>query len=320
MRDTENTPSGVITTTASGNGTASSASVNNVDRSRRAGPTGPRTARGKEKSKRNSIKHGIFSQAALLKGESRAEFDALWNNLRDDFQPEGILEEALVEKLALLVWRQRRLIGAEIAEIQKSNEFQSWDEVARQADGATEVSEYGIGHEGGLIRRIANAEVLERCLELLKELKEGIHRYGFDAQSDSQILTMVYGEASSEKQTVFNSYCACHKAAQMSEEERQKREYAEPDECMEGFLVDLGREITKLERYKKARSSMETEGTRLESVSQQAPLIPQFDHLVRYEASLERSFDRTLTQLERLQRMRLGKPVPPKIEVHHSLS
>jgi hypothetical protein len=36
--------------------------------------------------------------------------------------------------------------------------------------------------------------------------------------------------------------------------------------------------------------------------------------------SKPRNFDRTLTQLERLQRLRLGQPVPPKLEVHHSLS
>jgi hypothetical protein len=37
--------------------------------------------------------------------------------------------------------------------------------------------------------------------------------------------------------------------------------------------------------------------------------------LLRYEASLERSIDRTLTQLERLQRMRLGLAVPPPFRV-----
>jgi len=47
---------------------------------------------------------------------------------------------------------------------------------------------------------------------------------------------------------------------------------------------------------------------------------PGLDRLLRYEASLERSFDRTLSQLERLQRMRLGQPVLPKLEVRHSLS
>ena len=44
------------------------------------------------------------------------------------------------------------------------------------------------------------------------------------------------------------------------------------------------------------------------------------DRLIRYEAHLSREFDRTLTQFERLQRMRLGQPVLPKLEVRHSLS
>ncbi len=38
--------------------------------------------------------------------------------------------------------------------------------------------------------------------------------------------------------------------------------------------------------------------------------------LIRYEGSLERAFDRTLSQLERLQRMRCGQPVPPPIQVN----
>ncbi|MFY9584304.1 MAG: hypothetical protein WAR21_07430 [Candidatus Acidiferrales bacterium] len=40
--------------------------------------------------------------------------------------------------------------------------------------------------------------------------------------------------------------------------------------------------------------------------------------LLRYETSLERQFDRILTQLERLQRMRLGQPVPPPVKVELS--
>jgi hypothetical protein len=41
---------------------------------------------------------------------------------------------------------------------------------------------------------------------------------------------------------------------------------------------------------------------------------------IGYEARLERNIDRTLSELERLQRMRLGQPVLPKLEVRHSLS
>ena len=38
------------------------------------------------------------------------------------------------------------------------------------------------------------------------------------------------------------------------------------------------------------------------------------ERFLRYEGSLERSIDRTLQQLERLQRMRLGQPVPPTLK------
>lgn len=39
------------------------------------------------------------------------------------------------------------------------------------------------------------------------------------------------------------------------------------------------------------------------------------DRLPRYEACIERSFDRTLVQLERNQRMRLGLPVLPPVKI-----
>lgn len=74
---------------------------------------GPRTAQGKQKSKRNALKHGIFSKVVLLNGEPRAEFDSLLSGLRTDLKPEGTLEELLVDKVAVLFWRLRRLIIAE---------------------------------------------------------------------------------------------------------------------------------------------------------------------------------------------------------------
>ncbi len=46
-------------------------------------------------------------------------------------------------------------------------------------------------------------------------------------------------------------------------------------------------------------------------------LLPSYvlDRLLRYEANLDRSFDRTLSQLERLQRIRRGQSVPPPVKI-----
>ena len=95
---------------------------------------GPRTPQGKQKSKRNAQKHGIFSQAVLLKGESRADFDSMLSKLRDDLKPEGRVEEILVDKLAVILWRHRRVIISEGAEIRKGTEFFELDEKRLQHD------------------------------------------------------------------------------------------------------------------------------------------------------------------------------------------
>jgi hypothetical protein len=75
--------------------------------------TGPRTVEGKERSSRNAIKHGIFSKHLFLDDECRADFDKLHQGLREDFQPEGVMEQLLVEQLAITFLRWRRMLAAE---------------------------------------------------------------------------------------------------------------------------------------------------------------------------------------------------------------
>jgi hypothetical protein len=79
--------------------------------------TGPRTPTGKERRKLNATKHGIFSAAAVIKSESQEEFQSLQEGFRASLRPEGVLEDTLVEKLATLFWRYRRLLGSEVSEL-----------------------------------------------------------------------------------------------------------------------------------------------------------------------------------------------------------
>jgi len=71
--------------------------------------TVPRTELGKQRSSQNAIKHGIFSEATVLKDESRAKYQALLRELWKTLLPEGKFEEILVEKLATILWRHRIL-------------------------------------------------------------------------------------------------------------------------------------------------------------------------------------------------------------------
>jgi hypothetical protein len=199
--------------------TPKSAKVDRIEQPSIHKSTGPRTPQGKERSKFNARKHGLFSKAVLLKDESRAEYDALLNGLMEDFCPQGKLETVLVENLAVLIWRKRRLIQVESAQI--SN-------------------------------RIA------------KGLADG---------EDDKNITVRFNVMGSSPE-----------------------EYPVPD----------------------PKASTETQKPKFNAAATRIPSQEASDRLIRYEAHLSREFDRTLSQLERLQRIRKGQPVLPPIKVEVS--
>ncbi|MFU8790267.1 MAG: hypothetical protein ACNA7G_14645, partial [Methylobacter sp.] len=63
--------------------------------------TGPVTAIGKSKIATNATKHGIFSKHLVLKDEDPLEYQGLLEQLQSELAPSGILEQALVERIAL---------------------------------------------------------------------------------------------------------------------------------------------------------------------------------------------------------------------------
>jgi hypothetical protein len=65
-------------------------STQQSDHSSAGRSTGPRTSSGKERSKRNSLKHGIFAEAILLKTESHDEYESLVNRLRAALVANGL--------------------------------------------------------------------------------------------------------------------------------------------------------------------------------------------------------------------------------------
>ena len=152
--------------------------------------TGPRTKEGKQTSSRNATKHGVFSKVIVLEGESRTEYEAVLEGLRETLLPEGTLEELLVEKLATLVWRQRRLLMAEGETIGRSSN--SWNNY-------------------GLIRDIHNPDVLERCLQLLAELRKQFGSDGFNVMRDKRILKRIYGDCEENRlsEDLYDSYEIC---------------------------------------------------------------------------------------------------------------
>lgn len=87
--------------------------------------TGPRTAEGKAASSQNAYKHGVLSTKAVVsRYEDREAYEALREQLSAELQPASVIECNLVERLALLFLRERRLGQAEASEITCKTDLQ----------------------------------------------------------------------------------------------------------------------------------------------------------------------------------------------------
>ena len=92
-----------------------------INRANAQHSTGPRTAGGKDKSKRNSFKHGLYSKDLVLPCEDPAELDRLRATLRAEHQPVNETEEILVNEIAEHFWRLRRMRQFEARGLQPEN-------------------------------------------------------------------------------------------------------------------------------------------------------------------------------------------------------
>src|SRR5664279_329105 len=78
-----------------------------TSKSKRSG--GPRTARGKEISAKNSTRHGILSTSPVINLESEEDWEAHLEGMRASLKPVGHHEELLVRRAAFSMWRRDRV-------------------------------------------------------------------------------------------------------------------------------------------------------------------------------------------------------------------
>lgn len=196
--------------------------------------------------------------------------------------------------------------------------FLAWDEKQRQQKDLQASRVRWLKYEPeliGIMDKMENPQVLVRCLQVLEQLKDHIETTGLNSEFDQEAFTELYGNRARWTRTLSDIYEVWSDTAACSDEERKQNGYASPEQCKSRVLEEVEKEIARLKQYEKGRASIESERLQLESMRRNVPDAPQLDRLLRYETTLGRDFDRTLAQLERLQRMRKGQPVFPPIKV-----
>jgi hypothetical protein len=267
--------------------------------------TGPQTRAGKQRSKHNARKHGICSKEVILDNESPAEFKLLQKGLWQDFAPQGTMEIEALNDLVLVGWYNRRVHRAVNAILAEKVEFLELDRSTAQRAEAW-ASEQSGGALAGMLRPGGNHFVLEKGIELLKQIRSSVEARGFRIEIDYDLLKKLYGvDIDGKPQSgAFHFYLWLARCASDAQKDEQN---ADPDEFEEMMLQALDIEIGKVTVLKSVALDVERERSKYRAdqalFSRQATL----DLFMRYDAFLSRETDRLLNRLERLQRMRKGQ-------------
>ena len=85
--------------------------------------TGPKTEDGKQRSRRNALKHGFTAETVIEPLENPEEYRAFENAIVSEYLPQTPVEQELVHRLASLFWRLRRATSIETGLLRMQSEI-----------------------------------------------------------------------------------------------------------------------------------------------------------------------------------------------------
>src|SRR6266511_4165022 len=85
--------------------------------------TGPKTEDGKQRSRRNALKHGFTAETVIEPLENPEEYRAFEDAIVSEHLPQTPVEQELVHRLASLFWRLRRATSIETGLLRLQSEI-----------------------------------------------------------------------------------------------------------------------------------------------------------------------------------------------------
>src|SRR5215472_549215 len=266
-------------------------------------PHSPKLHGGYVASRFNAIRHGVLSVHTVLPWEDIAEYESLLGALVEEHAPHGATEEHLVEEIAGVIWRKRRLRLAEAASHRRGIEkatapfsdtlHTALNQVERALplgpiiEAVSATPSVTAKNLAELKRRNAS---LRLALEILSVGKPGAYEAAL-AELDERTRTSWQEQLAPEPEETDDE---------------------DPDEDSEPYTANAAGLAEYLERcvlpecakqltYVENRSVIRTQ------VLGEALDCDKLERLGRYEVHLDRKLERMLAMLLRLQDMRRAK-------------
>jgi hypothetical protein len=139
--------------------------------------TGPITPGGKARSSKNALRHGVYSVLPVVPGLEQSEhWETHCVGIFKSLAPEGTLEEALAERVALCLWRSNRVHRYETAIT--SVELERIDEQLHPRPPAVTMSFLGMEPDRDNLDTLEPEVALGKILKELKEKRETVKLWG----------------------------------------------------------------------------------------------------------------------------------------------
>ncbi len=246
---------------------------------------------GYEAVRFNAMKHGILSRLAVLAHEDADEFADLLAALVEEHQPAGITEQHLIEELAAIIWRKRRVLLAEGASINQGLQRVVHSKVDSPIHAA-------VPFQSGL-----STEEID-LPDLLSSTPDEIAKQLQEAELD---LTATQKAAAILRKGGPNAYEKARRALILEsrnwwDEHVEEETYPATADGIAQFIQETLMPICiRMEhetRYQPAIKA-QTLGEGLQ--------VYRLEKLNRYETHLDRKFERTLAMLLKMKELRNGR-------------
>jgi hypothetical protein len=247
--------------------------------------------KGEKKNYRflNAVKHGVLSKKPVLPWESRAEYDQLLKECRNEYHPTGPVEMHLVEEIVGTIWRKRRLERAEQAAymrgLHRVVDPSQYETTSRAALILVAPDNSGLGSSTIVT---ATEEQKEAALNDIKEAQQcAINAMNIVCTKDGT-FDRAFAELSKQQQSEWRRDEECDSEYLTS---RRKPKF------LEHFLRRL------FARYRDERYQIMHQSQIQEQVFGESIDIEALDRLARQQTRLDRKLERDLSTLLQLQNL-----------------
>lgn len=258
-----------------------------VNQSPSEGTGSPPTAEGYAAVRYNAMKHGILSRLTVLPHEDASQYAQLLTALIEEHQPTGATEAHLIEELAGIMWRKRRVLLAEGAQINEGLKY-----AARNAEGVIPAAvpfELGLSGTGTDIRDLVSLtpeEIAERQQDTKHDLEATRKAAGILRRGNANAYKSALRALRSDSRDWWLEYV-------------EEEEYPANAEGLARFIA---------EHLEPLCTTMEMEARHHEAIKAQTLgeglQVHRLERLSRYETHLDRKFERTLAMLVKLKELR----------------